>query len=231
MRALACQVCLYLCVVQLSAVSTPATSAKHAFTWTGSRLQEALVMGQLGWTTAICSSWHSSTVCLLGLNGSCWDSLCKGRMLCRPWCRRVAEVTPAAIAVTPAAAAVQLEVPSQPYQAACRTERQDLPEHVDFLEKIAYRTGLGDDTAVVPAIQSGDTTQTGEMLSTLLGACVVPTAPCRHCATSQTTSNTSIESCGRLSLGKQHTTLLQAHGPPSCCCCCRSVSCSVALWA
>uniref|UniRef100_A0A383WBH3 Very-long-chain 3-oxoacyl-CoA synthase n=1 Tax=Tetradesmus obliquus TaxID=3088 RepID=A0A383WBH3_TETOB len=36
-----------------------------------------------------------------------------------------------------------------------------LPEHVDFLEKIAYRTGLGDDTAVVPAIQSGDMTQTG----------------------------------------------------------------------
>lgn len=34
-------------------------------------------------------------------------------------------------------------------------------EDVDFQEKIAYRTGLGDDTAVCPAIQSGDAGQLG----------------------------------------------------------------------
>jgi len=36
-----------------------------------------------------------------------------------------------------------------------------LPEHIDFLEKIAYRTGLGDDTSVVPVIQEGDESKMG----------------------------------------------------------------------
>lgn len=34
-------------------------------------------------------------------------------------------------------------------------------EDIDFQEKIAYRTGLGDETAVCPAIQSGDAKQLG----------------------------------------------------------------------
>lgn len=34
-------------------------------------------------------------------------------------------------------------------------------EDIDFQEKIAYRTGLGDDTAVCPAIQSGEASKLG----------------------------------------------------------------------
>jgi hypothetical protein len=35
----------------------------------------------------------------------------------------------------------------------CEARGTFTPEDMDFQEKIAYRTGLGDDTAVVPAIQ------------------------------------------------------------------------------
>lgn len=43
----------------------------------------------------------------------------------------------------------------------CETHGGILPEHIDFLEKIAYRTGLGDDTAVVPVIQDCDLHKVG----------------------------------------------------------------------
>ncbi|WIA31113.1 hypothetical protein OEZ86_001137 [Tetradesmus obliquus] len=43
----------------------------------------------------------------------------------------------------------------------CEKRELFTPEDIDFQQKIAYRTGLGDETAVCPAIQSGDPKQLG----------------------------------------------------------------------
>lgn len=54
----------------------------------------------------------------------------------------------------------------------CEKREQFSAEDIAFQEKIAYRTGLGDETAVCPAIQSGDPAQLGiEAARFEYGAC------------------------------------------------------------